>query len=302
MPVTSVTVYLDSVYYTKCNSSNDKMSARPGRQIPGKGERMMKRSIIHIHEELCNGCALCVDACHEGAIEIVDGKAVLISDIYCDGLGACLPNCPTGAIEILEREAEAFDEAAVEERMAQLKREQTQNQTHSGLAHGGGHHGHHGMGGCPGSMARKIERPAMASAPVQESPKAAPADSGAPASELQQWPVQITLVNPSASFFQDAHLLVAADCTAFAYARFHQDFIRGRITVIGCPKLDDNAFYAEKLAVILKQNNIQSITVVRMSVPCCGGIVQAVKQAMLSSQTIVPYREVTVGIDGQLIS
>ncbi len=273
----------------------------------------MKRSIIHIHEELCNGCALCVDACHEGAIEIVDGKAVLISDIYCDGLGACLPNCPTGAIEILEREAEAFDEAAVEERMAQLKREQADNRGH---AHGGGHHehtghhghhhghqhGNHGMGGCPGSMARKIERPAMASTPLQEAPKAAPADTGAPASELQQWPVQITLVNPSASFFQDAHLLVAADCTAFAYAKFHQDFIRGRITVIGCPKLDDNAFYAEKLAVILKQNNIQSITVVRMSVPCCGGIVQAVKQAMLSSQTIVPYREVTVGIDGQLIS
>ena len=284
---------------------------------------MMKRSIIHIHEELCNGCALCVDACHEGAIEIVDGKAVLISDIYCDGLGACLPNCPTGAIEILEREAEAFDEAAVEERMAQLKREQAQNQAYSsGHTHGGGHHGHaghhdhhhgqqnnqghqhghHGMGGCPGSMARKIERPAMVSAPVHEAPKAAPVESGAPASELQQWPVQITLVNPSASFFQDAHLLVAADCTAFAYAKFHQDFIRGRITVIGCPKLDDNAFYAEKLAVILKQNNIQSITVVRMSVPCCGGIVQAVKQAMLSSQTIEPYREVTVGIDGQLIS
>ncbi|MDF2938590.1 MAG: (Fe-S)-binding protein [Paenibacillaceae bacterium] len=280
----------------------------------------MKRSIIHIHEELCNGCALCVDACHEGAIEIVDGKAVLISDIYCDGLGACLPNCPTGAIEILEREAEAFDEAAVEERIAIMKREEALKQQsqsrgtihaggqHSHHEHAGHHghqhgqHGHHGMGGCPGSMARKIERPAAASAPVQESPKTAPVDAGAPASELQQWPVQISLVNPSASFFQDAHLLVAADCTAFAYARFHQDFIRGRITVIGCPKLDDNAFYAEKLAVILKQNNIQSITVVRMSVPCCGGIVQAVKQAMLSSQTIVPYQEVTVGIDGQLIS
>ncbi|RAV05642.1 ATP-binding protein [Paenibacillus sp. YN15] len=276
----------------------------------------MKRSIIHIHEELCNGCALCVDACHEGAIEIVNGKAVLISDIYCDGLGACLPNCPTGAIEILEREAEAFDEAAVEERLARMKREETlKQQTDSrGAMAPGGHHGHHehaghhahhhghqGMGGCPGSMARKIERPA--STPVQEAPKAEAVEAGGgPASELQQWPVQISLVNPSASFFQDAHLLVAADCTAFAYARFHQDFIRGRITVIGCPKLDDNAYYAEKLAVILKQNNIQSITVVRMSVPCCGGIVQAVKQAMLASQTIVPYREVTVGIDGQLIS
>lgn len=275
----------------------------------------MKRSIIHIHEELCNGCGLCVDACHEGAIELVNGKAVLISDIYCDGLGACLPNCPIGAIEILEREAEAFDEAAVEARMAQLKQPegrkqgaesrgqaQTGGQADRHEQHGHhGHHGHHGMGGCPGSMAKRIERPAAA-APVQELSVPAPVETAAPLSELQQWPVQITLVNPAAPFFQDADLLVAADCTAYAYARFHQDFIRGRITVIGCPKLDDNAFYAEKLAAILKQNNIKSITVVRMSVPCCGGIVQAVKQAMLNSQTIVPYREVTVGIDGQLIS
>lgn len=281
----------------------------------------MKRSIIHIHEELCNGCGLCIEACHEGAIELRDGKAVLISDIYCDGLGACLPNCPTGAIEIIEREAEAFDEDAVEQLLAARSGEaggahlpvhgghgHHDHSHHHGHAHshsGPDHHGHghsHGMGGCPGSMSRRIERPAaeaVASAP--STPKVA-ADLGPARSELQQWPVQLSLVNPAAAFFQDANLLVAADCTAFAYAGFHQDFIRNHIVVIGCPKLDDNAFYAEKLASILKQNNILSITVARMSVPCCGGIVQAVKHAMLASQTIVPYREVIVGIDGQLIS
>ncbi|MDF2927068.1 MAG: (Fe-S)-binding protein [Paenibacillaceae bacterium] len=292
----------------------------------------MKRSIIQIHEELCNGCGVCVDACHEGAIELIDGKAVLVSDIYCDGLGACLPNCPTGAIEIIEREAEEFDEAAVEKRLAARSRGaahegataasaearhesmgSAQHQGHPGghgSAHGHQHHGHqhhghhHGMGGCPGSMAKRIERPVAAavSLPVQPAvengPVAAPVRNQ---SELQQWPIQISLVNPAAPFFQDANLLIAADCTAFAYADFHRDFIANHITVIGCPKLDDNAYYAEKLAQILKQNNIKSITVVRMVVPCCGGIVHAVKQAMLNSQTIVPYREVTIGIDGQLV-
>lgn len=287
----------------------------------------MKRSIIHIHEELCNGCGICIDACHEGAIELVDGKAKLISDIYCDGLGACLPNCPTGAIEIIEREAEDFDEAAVEKRMAELQGrvsaeealaryvaggqksgEACQHQ-HGHHSHGhaaghqaGHHHGHHahGMGGCPGSMAARIERnPVRTDAPAQPAP-AMQEPQPKLQSELQQWPVQLSLVNPSAPFFQEANLLVAADCTAYAYADFHRDFIRNHITVIGCPKLDDTAYYAEKLAEILRKNRIKSITVVRMSVPCCGGIVQAVKQAMLESQTIVPYKEVTVGIDGQL--
>lgn len=277
----------------------------------------MKRRIIQIHDELCNGCGLCVDACHEGAIELIDGKAKLVSDIYCDGLGDCLPNCPTGAIEMIEREAEDFDEAAVHQRMSELKAAKGgvqqaladyvaggQRQGHGHGHQHGHHHGHHhGMGGCPGSMAAKIERaPARAETPVQIPAEVLAATPQAKLqSELQQWPVQMSLVNPAAPFFHDAHLLVAADCSAYAYADFHRDFIKNRITVIGCPKLDDNAFYAEKLTEILKKNQIKSITVVRMVVPCCGGIVQAVKQAMLQSQTIVPYREVTIGIDGQLV-
>lgn len=282
----------------------------------------MKRSIIHIHEDLCNGCGICIDACHEGAIELIDGKAKLVSDAYCDGLGACLPNCPTGAIEIIEREAEEFDEAAVEKRMAEKGHRGSADEALASYVAGGhkpagapgqhghghqqghhqGHGHHHGMGGCPGSMAKRIERPsAQAEAPVQP---AAPRAEGAVKhqSELQQWPIQISLVNPAAPFFQDANLLIAADCTAFAYADFHRDFIRNHITVIGCPKLDDNDFYAEKLTAILKANSIKSITVARMVVPCCGGIVNAVKQAMLNSQTIVPYREVTIGIDGELLA
>lgn len=277
----------------------------------------MKRSIIHIHEELCNGCGVCIDACHEGAIELVDGKAKLISDIYCDGLGACLPNCPTGALEIIEREAGDFDEVAVEKRVAELTRRGTADEALAHYVAGGqkagaapqhqpvhthqGHHHHgHGMGGCPGSMASRIERKPVAqeAKPVQAEQVS---QQGKMPSELQQWPIQISLVNPAAPFFQDANLLVAADCTAFAYGDFHRDFIRNHITVIGCPKLDDNAYYAEKLTEILSKNRIKSITVVRMAVPCCGGIVQSVKHAMLKSETIVPYREVTVGLDGQLI-
>lgn len=281
----------------------------------------MRRSIIYIHEELCNGCGVCIDSCHEGAIELAEGKAKLISDIYCDGLGACLPNCPTGAIEIIEREADDFDEAAVEKRMEEMQGRLTADEalapnsaggrkpdvaqpvSHSHHRHGQTHgHHHHGMGGCPGSMSARIDRTpdrAEAAPPSQyESEAALP---GKQQSELQQWPVQIALVNPAAPFFQDADLLVAADCSAYAYADFHRDFIRNHITVIGCPKLDDNEYYAKKLAEILKTNRIKSITVTRMAVPCCGGIVHAVKQAMLESRTIVPYREVTVGIDGQLV-
>jgi len=247
----------------------------------------MKRSIIQIHEELCNGCGECIDACHEGAIELIDGKAVLVSDMYCDGLGACLPNCPTGAIEMIEREAVEFDESAVE-----MRRQDIMDRSH------------HRMGGCPGSMTAIIERTLKTTEPTHPELQALPsnAQDRKPLSELQQWPVQLSLVNPAAPFFQDANLLVAADCTAFAYADFHRDFIKNHITVIGCPKLDDNAYYAEKLTEIMKLNTIHSITVVRMVVPCCGGIIQAVKQAMLNSRTIVPYREVTVGIDGQLVN
>ncbi|MGE5629154.1 MAG: 4Fe-4S binding protein [Solirubrobacterales bacterium] len=235
----------------------------------------MKRKIVEINEDKCNGCGLCAKACHEGAIQMVDGKAKLISDEYCDGLGDCLPACPTDAIKIVEREAGAYDEEAVKARMEKAKKPMPC--------------------GCPGTAERKIERkPAVVKKSVEENVET-------PASELRQWPVQLKLVNTKASFLDNADLLVAADCTAYAYAGFHKDFIKDHVTVIGCPKLDDNKYYEEKFVEILKNNNIKSITVVRMEVPCCGGIVSAVKNAMLKAQIIVPYKEVTISTDGSII-
>lgn len=263
----------------------------------------MKRKIVLIHEELCNGCGICVDACHEGAIEIVDGVAKLVSDIYCDGFGDCLPGCPTGAIEIIEREAEEFDEEAVKGRMAELKRSKENEPISVQAATEAGGHGagNHAFGGCPGSMAKRIERTAEPVKQAAADTFAGQTQADFTPSELQQWPIQISLVNPGAPYFTDANLLIAADCTAFAYANFHRDFIKDHITLIGCPKLDDNQFYAEKLTDILKRNSIKSISVVRMAVPCCGGIVQSVKQAMLNAQLIVPYRETIIGIDGNRV-
>ncbi len=234
----------------------------------------MIRKIIKIDEDKCNGCGLCIDACHEGALQLVDGKAKLISESYCDGLGDCLPECPTGAITIEEREAEPFDEEAVKKRM----QERTQT-----LACG-----------CPGTHARTIQRKTEEISPTPAAPQ--PAIS----SQLQQWPCQIKLVPVNAPYFNNAHLLVAADCTAYAYANIHQDFMRNKITLIGCPKLD-NVDYAEKLAEILKAHNIKSITVLRMEVPCCGGIENAVKQAILNSGKMIPWRVVTIGTDGSII-
>lgn len=191
----------------------------------------MIRTIIEIDEEKCTGCGLCVDACHEGAIELIDGKAKLIRDDYCDGLGDCLPTCPTGAIEIIEREAVAYDEEAV---------------------------------------------------------------------KLRQWPIQIKLVPTKAAWFDGAKLLVAADCTAYAYANFHQDFIKNHVTVVGCPKLDD-VDYSDKLTDIIRNNDIKSITVVRMEVPCCGGIENAVKKAMKNSGKFMPWNVVTIATDGSIL-
>lgn len=274
----------------------------------------MKRRIIEIDENLCNGCELCVTACHEHAIQMVDGKAKLVSDIYCDGLGDCLPNCPTDAIKMIERDALEYDQEAVDQRIkANLGHEEASEVILSGH----GHHGAHGASednlpcGCPGSMSKRIER--QAPEPVKKgmtlAPKSAvPTNLGADAhqgathqpltSALGNWPVQLNLVNPQAEYLKGADLLIAADCTAFAYADFHRDFIQGRVALIGCPKLDDNNYYIEKLKTIFAQNAPKSITVVRMEVPCCGGIVTAVKQAMLQSQTIVPYNEVTITLDG----
>lgn len=250
----------------------------------------MIRKIIQIDERKCNGCGLCITACHEGAIELVDGKAKLISDEYCDGLGNCLPNCPTDAIEIIEREAADFDEEAVQ-KLLEEKKDKTNEASKEAVQP---------MAcGCPGTAARKIERKiTIAKKDVKAEIKNTQGDG---VSELRQWPVQLRLVNTKAPYLKGADLLVAADCTAYAYANFHSDFIKDHITVIGCPKLDDNEYYKEKLAEIIKNCDLKSITVVRMEVPCCGGIVNAVKSAMLQAQTIVPYKEITIGTDGTIL-
>ena len=229
----------------------------------------MIRRIIKIDQEKCNGCGACATACHEGAIDMVNGKAVLTREDYCDGLGDCLPNCPTGAITFEEREAPAYNEAAVKAAQS-VKRAQAC--------------------GCPGEQAKTIAEPPSSTAQVT---MAAP-------SELRQWPVQIKLVPVNAPFFDGAKLLIAADCTAYAYGNFHQEFIRGHVTLIGCPKLDA-VDYSEKLAQIIAQNDIRSITVTRMEVPCCGGIEHAVKQALAKSGKLIPWQVVTISADGRIL-
>lgn len=235
----------------------------------------MKRNIISIDEAKCNGCGLCVNACHEGALQLIDGKAKLVSESYCDGLGNCLPECPTGAITIEEREAEAFDEAAVAKNMAAKDAPALPP-----LACG-----------CPGTAARSIVKEKAAEAPVR------PARFE---SELRQWPCQIKLVPVNAPYFDNAHILVAADCTAYAYAEIHQNFMRNKITIIGCPKLDE-VDYTEKLTEILQKHEIKSITVLRMEVPCCGGIVHAVKNALVNSGKMIPWNVVTISTEGNII-
>ena len=229
----------------------------------------MIRKIIQIDEEKCNGCGACAAACHEGAIGMVAGKARLLRDDYCDGLGNCLPVCPTGAITFIEREAAAYDEAAV---LANKAKKEAPLPC-----------------GCPGSHARTIKRGTSVCA-----------DEGRP-SQLSQWPVQIQLMPSNAPYFANADLLVAADCTAYAYAGFHERFIRGHVTLVGCPKLD-NVNYVQKLTQILQNNSISSITAVRMEVPCCGGLIHAIRTAIEQSSCIVPLRVVTISTNGQIIS
>lgn len=228
----------------------------------------MIRRIIEINDSKCNGCGACAAACHEGAIAMVNGKAKLMRDDYCDGLGDCLPACPTGAITFVEREAAAYDEAAVLAAKAQKEKELPC--------------------GCPGSAAKAIQR--------QDSPAASVYQQ----SQLRQWPVQIKLAPVNAPWFDGAKLLVAADCTAYAYANFHQDFIKGHITLVGCPKLDA-VDYAVKLAEILRSNDIHSVTVVRMEVPCCGGIEHAVKRALQDSGKCIPWDVVTISTNGHIV-
>lgn len=233
-------------------------------------EIIMVRKIIRIDQEKCNGCGACADACHEGAIEMIDGKAVLTREDYCDGLGDCLPACPTGAITFEEREAPAYNEAAVQ----QAKKQKAGGQLPCG---------------CLGTMAKAIRREAT--------PVARPT---AATSQLAQWPCQIKLVPVNAPYFEGADLLIAADCTAYAYGNFHEEFIRGRITLVGCPKLDAGD-YAQKLTEILATNDIRSVTVVRMEVPCCGGIESAFRRALAASGKRIPHQVITISTDGKIL-
>jgi len=233
----------------------------------------MIRKIIKVDEEKCNGCGLCAEACHEGAIGMVNGKAKLLRDDYCDGLGDCLPACPTGAIGFEEREAEKYNEAVVKKHKLN-KQEET-------LACG-----------CPGTQPKTIRREAGSETVCTEIFENK--------SQLSQWPVQIKLVSVHASYFADANLLIAADCTAYAYGDFHNRFIRNSVTLVGCPKLDEGD-YSEKLTEIVKNNGIKSVTVVRMEVPCCGGIENAVKLALQNSGKCIPWQVVTISTDGEIL-
>ena len=246
------------------------------REVKQNSEEDVKmiRRIIQIDREKCNGCGACAEACHEGAIAMVDGKAELMRDDYCDGLGDCLPACPTGAITFVEREAAAYDEQTVMENKQKKMRKE-------------------GMTlpcGCPGSQSRQIKR--------AEDPHAG-AQCAVQESRLSQWPVQIKLVPVNAPYFDGAKLLIAADCTAYAYAAFHERFMRGHITLVGCPKLD-SVDYAEKLTEIIRKNDVKSVTVVRMEVPCCGGLERAAVTALKNSGKFIPWQVVTVTLDGRL--
>lgn len=231
----------------------------------------MIRKIIKIDKEKCNGCGACAKACHEGAIEMINGKAVLTREDYCDGLGDCLPACPTNAITFEEREAPEYNEEAV--RMAKMQKHKVKLPC-----------------GCPGTQSKAIKR------------ETAPAviKSSSVTSQLSQWPCQIKLVPINAPYFDNANLLIAADCTAYAYGNFHNEFIRNHITLIGCPKLDEGD-YAEKLTQIIRNNNIKSVKIVRMEVPCCSGIENAVKRALQASGKFIPWQVVTISTDGKIL-
>lgn len=235
----------------------------------------MVRKIIKIDENKCNGCGACAAACHEGAIEMIDGKAVLTREDYCDGLGDCLPECPTGTISFEEREAPAYDEAAV---LAAKQKKRTEPDTVSHT-------------GCPGTQVRQMARTKTENAPSHAS---------AGTSQLGQWPCQIKLAPVNAPYFNGAKLLIAADCTAYAYANVHEDFMKGKITLIGCPKLD-SVDYSEKLMEIIRNNDIKSVTILRMEVPCCGGLEMAVKKALQESGKFIPWQTITISIDGKVL-
>ncbi|HIX72220.1 MAG TPA: 4Fe-4S binding protein [Candidatus Anaerobutyricum stercoripullorum] len=289
----------------------------------------MIRRIIQIDEEKCNGCGACAAACHEGAIGMVDGKAKLLRDDYCDGLGDCLPACPMDAISFVEREAAAYDAEAVksaQEAAARKTATATEAPLPCGCPGSNVHEIKRPTGGCPGSNVKEIKRPASGGCPGSQAkslrhPQAEAAGASEPesrfaefddfdglhstrpavASQLSQWPVKIKLVPVNAPYFDGANLLIAADCTAYAYGDFHHRFIRNRITLVGCPKLDESD-YTEKLTAIIRENDIRSVTIVRMEVPCCGGLERAAVQALKDSGKFIPWQVVVISTDGRIIS
>ncbi len=277
---------------------------------------MARRKIIKIDAEKCNGCGLCIPNCPEGALQIVDGKARLVSDLFCDGLGACIGRCPEGAITIEEREAETYDERKVmaniatqgpnvirahlehlkehnqtdllKEAMDFLKEKKIKNPFEERAR--GGHRGHD-FSGCPGSKVLDLKE----GEELREG-KEGPVNAK---SRLGQWPVQIALVPPSAPYFKDSDLLIAADCVPFAYANFHEELLKGKVLLVGCPKLDDIEFYKERIAQIVKNNSIRTITYAHMEVPCCFGLVEAIEHAIAASGKKIPFEEVTITIRGE---
>ena len=274
------------------------MFVKASREVPE-----MVRQIIHIDEEKCNGCGLCASACHEGAIEMVNGKAKLVRENFCDGFGDCLPGCPTGAITFETREAPEYDEVAVKaskenqsegkvmttEEIIQIEDETKRKAAMMAHLAAGGEHP---AGGCPGSQMLQFNH--------EDNSSSAQTQQGHPTSRLNQWPCQIKLVPTQAPFFQNAKLLIAADCTAYAYANMHEEFMRGKTTIIGCPKLDD-VDYSEKLTAIIRDNDIKSVTIVRMEVPCCGGLQRAAETALKNSGKFIPWQVVTISRDGKIL-
>ena len=234
---------------------------------------MAIRNIIKIDEDKCNGCGQCVVDCAEAALQIINGRAKLVKEIYCDGLGACMGNCPTGALKVVQREAEAFDEKATEKHIHAAKKQKEE------------------PCGCPGSRAVDFSEKTEAHSGAEDV-----------RSELSNWPVQLKLVAPNAPFLKDADLLLAADCTAFSAINFHSRFIKGKKLLIACPKLDDTQLYYEKLTEMFKGNDIKSITVARMEVPCCGGLIYLAKEALKASGKDIPLNEVVIGIKGEILS
>jgi NAD-dependent dihydropyrimidine dehydrogenase PreA subunit len=265
-------------------------------------EEANMREIVRIDEDKCDGCGLCVPACAEGAIQIIDGKAKLLADNLCDGLGACLGHCPKDAIIIEKRAADEFDEEAVDQHLQAIGRPTLQHQAHAVHAHAHAHAGggcpsaavqvHGGGGGCPSARLMNLAPKAPADAAGDE--------AGTRPSELRQWPVQMHLVPPTAPFLQGADLLLAADCAAFAYADFHKDLLKGKALLIGCPKLDDGQAYLQKLTAMLQHNDIKRLTVVHMEVPCCSGLVMMARQAVAQSGKDVPLETIRVGVQGEI--